>query len=93
MWRLDVSPDADKAGRDLLDRMINEIIDFDAHLVVGEEPARRRLGALAETDDPLVWLERLRRRRGEPDPALSRAATYPSIASMMLTIASCFVRP
>ena len=70
-WRLDVSPDAGKAGRDLFERMINEIVDFDARLVVGEEPARRRLGALGETDDPLVWLERLRRRRRELNQALA----------------------
>ena len=71
MWRFDVSPDAGKAGRDLFERMINEIVDFDARLVVGEEPARRRLGALGETDDPLVWLERLRRRRSELNQALA----------------------
>ena len=70
IWRLDVSPDSDKAGQDLFERMINEIIDFDAYLVVGEEPARRRLGALGETDDPLVWLERLRRRRNELNQTL-----------------------
>ncbi len=76
-WRLDVSPDAGKAGRDLFERMINEIVEFDARLVVGEEPARRRLGALAETDDPLVWLERLRRRRSELNQALAALRREP----------------
>ena len=71
-WRLDVSPDAGKAGRDLFERMINEIVDFDARLVVGEEPARRRLGALGETEDPLVWLERLRRRRKRTESGARR---------------------
>ena len=75
--RLDVSPDAGKAGRDLFERMINEIVDFDARLVVGEEPARRRLGALGETDDPLVWLERLRRRRSELNQALAAIRREP----------------
>ena len=70
IWRLDVSSDPAKAGRQLFAEMINAIIDFDAHLVVGEEPARRRLGALGETEDPLVWLERLRRRRNELNQAL-----------------------
>ena len=69
-WRLDVSSDPTKAGRQLFGEMINAIIDFDVRLVVGEEPARRRLGALGETDDPLVWLERLRRRRSELKQAL-----------------------
>ena len=77
MWRLDVGPDPGKAGRDLFVQMINEIIDFDAHLVVGEEPARRRLGALGETDDPLVWLERLRRRRSELNHALAAIQREP----------------
>ena len=35
------------------------------NLVLGTEPARRRLGALGDTDDPLVELERLRRREAE----------------------------
>ena len=76
-WRLDVSPDAGKAGRDLFERMFNEIVDFDARLVVGEEPARRRLGALGETDDPLVLLERLRRRRSELNQALAAIRREP----------------
>ena len=76
-WRLDVSPDAGKAGRDLFARMISEIVDFDAGLVVGEEPARRRLGALGETDDPLVLLERLRRRQSELSQALAAIRREP----------------
>ena len=76
-WQLDVSPDAGKAGRDLFERMINEIVDFDTRLVVGEEPARRRLGALGETDDPLVWLERLRRRRSELNQAVAAIRREP----------------
>ena len=70
VWRLDVSPDPAKAGRQVFGEMINEVMEFDPRLVVGEEPARRRLGALGETDDPLVWLERLRRRRSELEQAL-----------------------
>ena len=76
-WRLDVSPDASKAGRDLFARMISEIVDLDAGLIVGEEPARRRLGALGETDDPLVLLERLRRRRSELSQAFAAIRREP----------------
>ena len=76
-WRFDVSPDPGKTGRDLFERMINEILDFDARLVVGEEPARRRLGALGETDDPLVWLERLRGRRSDLNQALAAIRREP----------------
>ena len=48
------APIAERPGRAVFARMVDEILDFDAHLVIGEEPARRRLGALGDTDDPLV---------------------------------------
>ena len=63
-WRLGVSPDPDKAAPETFDRMLTEILDHDPELVLGTEPARERLGALGEADDPLVALERLRRREG-----------------------------
>ena len=68
IWRLDVSPHRDKLGRlgrELFADMVQEILDHDPELVLGTEPARRRLGALGDTDDPLVELERLRRREAE----------------------------
>ena len=77
VWRLDVSPDPGKAGREMFARMIEEIIDFDAHLVIGEEPARRRLGAFGETDDPLVLFERLRRRRRDLETAMAAIRREP----------------
>ena len=61
-WRLDVSPDPNKVTPEIFDGMVAEILDHDPELVLGTEPARHRLGALGETDDPLVALERLRRR-------------------------------
>ena len=77
VFRLDVSPDPNKAGREQFARMVEEIIDFDAHLIVGEEPARRRLGALGETDDPLVLFERLRKRRRDLERALAAIRREP----------------
>ena len=77
VWRLDVSPDPDKAGRELFARMIDEIVAFDTHLVVGDEPARRRLGAVGKTDDPLVLLARLRRRRRDLDQVLAAIRREP----------------
>ncbi len=77
VWRLDVSPDPDKTGRELFARMLHEIAAFDAHLIVGEEPARWRLGALGETDDPLVLLERLRRRRRDLERSLAAIRREP----------------
>ena len=77
VWLLDVSPDRGKAGREVFARMIDEIIDFDAHLVIGEEPARRRLGALGDTDDPLILFERLRRRQRDLERALTAIRREP----------------
>ena len=68
-WRLDVSPDPGKVGPELFSTMVRDILDHDPELVLGTEPARHRLGALGETEDPLVELERLRRR----EIALGRA--------------------
>jgi len=77
VWLLDVSPDRNKAGREVFARMIDEILDFDPHLVIGEEPARRRLGALGDTDDPLVWFERLRTRQRDLERALAAIRREP----------------
>ncbi len=77
VWLLDVSPDRGKAGREVFSRMVEEILDFDPHLVIGEEPARRRLGALGETDDPLVLFERLRRRQRDLQRALAAIRREP----------------
>lgn len=77
VWRLDVSPDPAKAGHEMFARMVGEVIDFDAHLVIGEEPARRRLGALGEADDPLVLFERLRRRWPDLERALAAVRREP----------------
>ena len=63
-WQLDVSPDPAKVEPEFFTRMVREILDQDPELVLGTEPARHRLGALGETEDPLVELERLRRREG-----------------------------
>jgi hypothetical protein len=59
-WRLDVSPDPAKLGGDMFREMVSELLDFDPTLVLGQEPARARLGALGDRQDPLVALTRLR---------------------------------
>ena len=43
----------------------------------GEEPARRRLGALGDTDDPLILFERLRRRQRDLERALAAIRREP----------------
>ena len=77
VWLLDVSPDQSKTGRDVFARMIDEILDFDAHLVIGEEPARRRLGTLGDADDPLIQFERLRRRQRDLERSLTAIRREP----------------
>ena len=77
VWLLDVSPDRGKTGREVFARMVDEILDFDPHLVIGEEPARRRLGALGDTDDPLILFERLRTRRRDLERALAAIRREP----------------
>ena len=77
-WRLDVSPDPSKAGREVYEAMLKEIMGFDATLVLGQEPARRRLGAMGDTDNPLVLFERLRHRRDPLERSLAAIRANPA---------------
>lgn len=61
-WWLDVSPDPAKAGGRVFDRMVEEIAEFDERLLIGDEPARRQLGAVGAEANPHILFERLRRR-------------------------------
>ena len=78
VWRLDISPDPGKAGREVYESMLSEIIDFDATLVLGEEPARHRLGAMGDTNNPLVLFDRLRRRRDTLERSLAAIRANPA---------------
>ena len=71
-YRLDVSPDTRKVGGDAFEEMVEAIYEFDSALLLGEAPAKRLMGAIGPTDDPLVLFERLR-KRGD-DIALALAA-------------------
>ena len=59
-WRLDVCSDDDKLGKDTFDGIVAELLAFDEELVLGQEPATRRLGSLGTSENPLVALARLR---------------------------------
>ena len=78
VWRLDVSPDPSKAGREIYEAMLNEIMEFDATLVLGEEPPRHRLGVTGDTNNPLVLFERLRHRRGPVERSLAAIRANPA---------------
>ena len=69
---LDVSPDPKKVGGAVFEEMVDAIYEFDAALLLGEAPAKRLMGAIGPTDDPLVLFERLRKRAD--DIALALAA-------------------
>ena len=81
-WWLDVSPDPEKAGSEIFEQMIEEISEFDQALLVGDEPARRQLGAVGENDDPQILFERLRRRESDLDRAVAGIQREP--ASVLL---------
>lgn len=76
-WRLDVSPDERKLGRELYLEMLADILEFDPALAIGQEPARRQLGELGAGEDPLVALARLRVREKEIRQALRSFRSEP----------------
>ena len=69
-WRLDVSPDINKLGRDALLGMLKEIYEFDSTLALGTEPARRQFGALGEHQDSVIEFLRLRSRATDIEQSL-----------------------
>lgn len=71
-WRLDVSPDVNKLGRDAFIGMLKEIYEFDPTLALGKEPApaRQQFGALGEHQDSVIELLRLRSRATDIEQSL-----------------------
>ena len=59
-WRLDVSPDGRKLGRDTFEQMLKELFEYDPTLILGTEPARRQFGVLGKHQDPVIEFLRLR---------------------------------
>ncbi len=75
---LDVSADPKKAGSATFEEMVETIYEFDRALLLGEEPAKRQMGAIGPTDDPLVLFERLRKRRDAISLALAAIRREPA---------------
>ena len=69
-WRMDVSPDINKLGRDSFFEMLKEIWDYDPTMALGTEPARRQFGAVGEYQNPIIEFLRLRYRATEVDQSL-----------------------
>lgn len=61
VYRLDVSPDAKKLGRDAFGSMIDEILDFDPSLLFGTEDAQVAIGSDGAMTSPHLQYSRLRR--------------------------------
>ena len=59
-YRLDVSPNPRKSGKEHFDRMVDELFAADPALVLGVEPPDHAIGSLGEGEDPLVAFARLR---------------------------------
>ncbi|MDE0030998.1 MAG: hypothetical protein OXU42_16550 [Deltaproteobacteria bacterium] len=76
-YLLDVSPHPGKVGRDMFQKMLDQIQKFDPRLVLGTEPASLSIGHEAEIEDD--WLEYARLRgHGEGFVhALSAIARHP----------------
>lgn len=77
-WWLDVSPDPAKAGGGTFERMVEQIAEFDESLLVGDEPARRQLGAVGTETNPHVLFERLRRRETDLHCAVAAVQREPA---------------
>lgn len=77
-WWLDVSPDPAKAGGGMFERMVEQIAEFDESLLVGDEPARRQLGAVGAEANPHVLFERLRRRETDLQRAVTAVQREPA---------------
>jgi len=60
-FRIDVSPDPSKAGREQFARMVEEIAAVDRSLTLGTEPATHRVGTLGTDRDPWLAFARLRK--------------------------------
>lgn len=77
-YRLDVGPDPEKLGGKVFEHMVEDIRNLDAALLLGEEPAGHRMGAIGPTDDPLVLFERLRSRREQLDATITAVCRDPA---------------
>lgn len=65
LFLLDVSPEPTKVGRQVFERMLNELWNEAPTLVIGSEPATRSIGDLGDTQN--AWLEFARFRRYVPE--------------------------
>ena len=76
-WRLDVSPDRDKASREVFQQILDDILEYDPTLAIGQEPAQRQFGTREEFYDPIIAFYRLRSRVEQIHRALAAVNREP----------------
>ena len=76
-FRLDVSPNPNKLGREVFDSMVEKIRRWAPELILGSEPARTWAGTQGGFQNPFVQYARLRANAGEFLAAMSGVAQKP----------------
>lgn len=79
-YRLDVSPDASKVGRESFERMLEQIFAFDPALLFGTESAQFGIGSQGQKTDPHLQYSRLRRHGDQLLRALRQVAARPLVS-------------
>lgn len=79
-YRLDVSPDSNKVGREPFERMLEQIFAFDPALLFGTESAQFGIGSQGQKTDPHLQYSRLRRYGGQFLRALKQVAARPLVS-------------
>lgn len=76
-WRVDVSPDPAKLGRDSYERMLDEVFALAPSLVLGNEASQTGIGVEGWVADPHLAYARLRRHGLAMAEAMRRLAQRP----------------
>ena len=79
-YRLDVSPDSSKVGRESFERMLEQIFAFDPALLFGTESAQFGIGNQGQKADPHLQYSRLRRYGDQLFRTLKQVAARPLVS-------------
>lgn len=79
-YRLDVSPDSSKVGRESFEQMLEQIFAFDPALLFGTESAQFGIGSQGQKTDPHLQYSRLRRYGEQLLRALKQVAARPLVS-------------
>ncbi|WP_052167752.1 DUF2357 domain-containing protein [Pseudomonas aeruginosa] len=79
-YRLDVSPSAQKLGRESFERMLEQIFEFDPALLFGTESAQFGIGSHGQEISPHLQYSRLRRYGEQLLRTLKQVAAKPLVS-------------